>query len=153
MTHDTPWPAQTTGTTAAPHPADWRNAVEMIRAAGFVHPAEVIEQQAETIDSLYESLFSITNGSGNARVIAQQTTDPNPGSDEAIQQGCLCPVPGHSADELLRCAVKSARDHRTRRGVMHPRWVAVMSVFALGSTYSRILCLWAGLNPDDGVVR
>lgn len=31
---------------------DWQNAAEMIRAAGYVHPAEVIEEQAETIRSL-----------------------------------------------------------------------------------------------------
>jgi hypothetical protein len=34
---------------------DWRNAAEMIRTAGYVHPAEVIEEQAAEIARLRTS--------------------------------------------------------------------------------------------------
>jgi len=37
-------------------PADWKNAVEMLRAAGYVHPADVIEQMAATILKLEDDL-------------------------------------------------------------------------------------------------
>lgn len=62
-------------------------------------------------------------------------------------------VPDHSAEELLRRAVKSALDMSANKGVKHPRWTAVMSVFLLGSTYSWKLCEWAGVDPDEMVSR
>lgn len=51
--------------------------------------------------------------------------------------------------ELLRRAVQSAR-HHSRRG-RHPRYVAVMSVFGLGSTYAAALCRRFGFDPDEEV--
>jgi hypothetical protein len=56
-------------------------------------------------------------------------------------------------DELLRCAVRCARDRETRKGVRHPRWVAVMDSFALGSTFAHQLCRRFGLDPDEMVKR
>jgi hypothetical protein len=50
-------------------------------------------------------------------------------------------------DELLGRAVKSA--HCCRRKA--PRWVAVMGVFGLGSTYARQLCERFSLDPDEDV--
>lgn len=52
---------------------------------------------------------------------------------------------------LLERAVKSARSRSYRKGVKHPRWVAVMDAFSLGSTYSAQLCRRYGLNPDEEV--
>lgn len=63
------------------------------------------------------------------------------------------PVPDHSAEELLRRAVENARDRKANKGVKHARWVAVMDVFLLGSTYSALLCRWAGVDPDEQVKR
>jgi hypothetical protein len=60
-------------------------------------------------------------------------------------------LPGISAEELLRRAVRSARARHTRS--KHPRWVGVMDAFALGSNYSRGLCLRFGLDPDEMVRR
>lgn len=56
-------------------------------------------------------------------------------------------------DELLRRAVLLARSTRHPKGVKHPRWVAVMSLFSLGSTYSAQLCRRFGLDPDEMVKR
>lgn len=56
-------------------------------------------------------------------------------------------------DELLRRAVGSARDRRRNKGIKHPRWVAVMDCFLLGSTYARQLCLRFDLDPDEEVKR
>lgn len=58
-----------------------------------------------------------------------------------------------TAVKLLERAVRNARDRSARKGVKHPRWVAVMSAFALGSTYSCDLCQKFGLNPDEEVKR
>lgn len=55
--------------------------------------------------------------------------------------------------ELLRRAVKSARSRRHNKGYAHPRWVAVMDVFLLGSTYACELCRLFDLNPDEEVKR
>ena len=52
-----------------------------------------------------------------------------------------------SDDELLRRAVWNARGSR-----IGYRWVAVMEMFALGSTFSSQLCLRFGLEPDE-IVR
>lgn len=54
---------------------------------------------------------------------------------------------------LLGRAVHSCRDRSKRKGQKHPRWVAVMDAFALGSTFSRALCLRFGLDPDEPVAR
>jgi hypothetical protein len=54
--------------------------------------------------------------------------------------------------DLLERAVRNSRDQK-RTGVEHPRWVAVMHTFALGSTYARALCLRFGFDPDELVKR
>lgn len=51
-----------------------------------------------------------------------------------------------SDSQLLRRAVTATR--RDRAGKLQPRWVAVMDVFGLGSTYARQLCVRYGLNPE-----
>jgi hypothetical protein len=48
--------------------------------------------------------------------------------------------------ELLRRAAKSPRPRR-----VCPRWVAVMDMFALGSTSAHDLCRRLGLDPDEKV--
>lgn len=53
-------------------------------------------------------------------------------------------------DELLRRAVRNARDSGYGRRA-HPRWVAVMHTFLLGSTFSAQLCRRFGLDPDEMV--
>jgi len=65
----------------------------------------------------------------------------------ALQNG---PVIKLSDDDLLRRAVRGARAQRPER---HPRWVAVMDLFALGSTYSHALCRRFGFDPDEQVQR
>lgn len=55
--------------------------------------------------------------------------------------------------ELLRRAVGQCRDRLSRKGEKHPRWVAVMDTFLLGSTYSHQLCRRFGLDPDEMVTR
>lgn len=57
-----------------------------------------------------------------------------------------------SDDTLLRRAVISARS-RDKGHVKHPRWVAVMDAFALGSTYAHQLCRRFGVDPDEMVKR
>jgi len=56
-------------------------------------------------------------------------------------------------DDLLRRAVRAARVMRGDRRYAHPRWVAVMALFALGSGYSQELCRRFGLDPDELVSR
>lgn len=60
-------------------------------------------------------------------------------------------TPGISDEELLRRAVKWARDP-TARG-QHCRYVGVKHAFALGMTYARGLCIRFGLDPDEKVRR
>lgn len=55
--------------------------------------------------------------------------------------------------ELLSRAVKSCRDNSRRKGEKHPRWIAVVATFALGSTYAHQLCERFGLNPNEEVSR
>lgn len=55
--------------------------------------------------------------------------------------------------ELLKRAVRSARSRHERKGQAHPRWVAVVDAFALGSTYARQLCRRFDLDPDELVKR
>lgn len=54
--------------------------------------------------------------------------------------------------ELLERAVRGCRARQTVLKT-HPRWVAVMELFALGSTYSQELCRRCGLDPDETVSR
>lgn len=54
---------------------------------------------------------------------------------------------------LLRRAVTQCRSNEYRKGVKHPRWVAVRDTFMLGSTYSKQLCKRFGLDPDEIVKR
>jgi hypothetical protein len=56
-------------------------------------------------------------------------------------------------NELLRRAVNGARARQYRKGCKHPRWVAVMDAFSLGSTYAVQLCRRFGLDPDEQVKR
>lgn len=58
-----------------------------------------------------------------------------------------------SDNELLLRAVNSALDGTKNKGVPHPRWVAVMAVFWVGSTYAHLLCRRFGLEPDEMVKR
>jgi hypothetical protein len=55
--------------------------------------------------------------------------------------------------DLLRRAVVNCRDGRQRKGIAHPRWTAVMHVFALGATYACQLCRRFDLDPDEMVRR
>ena len=55
--------------------------------------------------------------------------------------------------QLLERAVKSARKRTARKGEKHPRWVAVMDTFQLGSGYAGELCRRFGLDPDEEVAR
>lgn len=48
-------------------------------------------------------------------------------------------------DTLLRRAVENARPKQRRT----PRWVVVMDLFGLGSTYAHQLCRRFDLDPDD----
>ena len=54
---------------------------------------------------------------------------------------------------LVERAVKTARSSKYRKGVKHPRWVAVMDAFMLGSTYAHDLCRRFNLDPDEDVKR
>lgn len=56
-------------------------------------------------------------------------------------------------EELVRRATGSARSRNLRKGMKHPRWVAVMDAFALGSTYAHDLCRRFNLDPDELVKR
>lgn len=60
---------------------------------------------------------------------------------------------GYFAEDLLHRAVWNARDRNARKGQKHPRWVAVMDAFALGSGYSHDLCRKFGLDPEEEVKR
>lgn len=53
--------------------------------------------------------------------------------------------------ELLWRAVRAARARHGAR--KHPRWIAVMEVFALGSTFASQLCRRFGFDPDEVVTR
>jgi hypothetical protein len=56
-------------------------------------------------------------------------------------------------EELLRRAVKRCRARTYCKGTPHPRWVAVMQTFALGSKASAELCRRFDLDPDETVAR
>lgn len=63
------------------------------------------------------------------------------------------PLPSLSADDLLARAVRNARDRHCRKGEKHPRWVAVMDWFSLGSGFAHMLCRRYRLDPDEQVKR
>lgn len=56
-------------------------------------------------------------------------------------------------EELLGRAVRLARSHSKRLGQKHPRWVAVMEAFVVGSTSGKELCVRFGLDPEEEVFR
>lgn len=64
-----------------------------------------------------------------------------------------CTVHDIPDDELLRRAVRSARDRGRRKGETHPRWTAVVDAFSLGSGFAAQLCRRFGLDPDEMVKR
>jgi hypothetical protein len=68
---------------------------------------------------------------------------------ESIVAGSVNDIPD---SELLRRAVTDCRAN-VPKGRPHPRWVAVMETFALGSGYSRELCERFDLAPDELVRR
>lgn len=54
---------------------------------------------------------------------------------------------------LLERAVRNSRGRCNRKGQKHPRWIAVMDTFALGSGFSMELCRRFGLDPFEEVKR
>lgn len=60
-------------------------------------------------------------------------------------------VADYSDEDLLRRAVRNARDPNKRGRSNAARWVHVMEVFALGSTYAAQLCRRFDLDPDEMV--
>lgn len=59
-------------------------------------------------------------------------------------------VAGLTDRQMLERAVTNARSHH-RRG-RHPRWLAVMEVFNVGSMDAKDLCKLFGLDPDEQVI-
>lgn len=70
-----------------------------------------------------------------------------------VRQAAGNPLPGLSAENLIARAVCNACDRGARKGYRHPRWVAVMDAFSLGSTYAAQLCRRYGLDPNETVKR
>jgi hypothetical protein len=60
---------------------------------------------------------------------------------------------GLTAEKLVERATRAARSRHSRKGEKHPRWVAVMDNFALGSIYAKDLCRKFDLDPDEEVSR
>jgi hypothetical protein len=58
-----------------------------------------------------------------------------------------------SDHDLLARAVRGALDSRKNKGVEHPRWVAVMDLFVLGSNHAHWLCQRFNIDPDEMVKR
>ena len=87
--------------------------------------------------------------------MATESIPPSPSS--ADPQGSPGGLSGTVADisdaELLERAVRNCRDRHSPKRVDHPRWVAVMDAFALGSTYAQQLCRRFGMDPDEMVRR
>lgn len=74
--------------------------------------------------------------------------------DSAVQRGEADAIThGLGAETLLGRAVKAARKRHGRHNTLHPRWVAVMDTFTLGSTAARELCAHFGLDPYEQVKR
>lgn len=63
-------------------------------------------------------------------------TAPSPGARE-------CSVADIPDAELLRRAIRSAKCSRVKS-----KWVSVMDMFCLGSTYAHQLCRRFGVDPD-----
>lgn len=63
------------------------------------------------------------------------------------------PIPV-TAEQTLRTLIRNCAlpAGRRRVGAM-PRWAIVSKLTAHGSGYSHSLCRWAGLDPDEMVVR
>lgn len=57
-------------------------------------------------------------------------------------------VSDYTAEELVSRAVRNARPRECGES---PRWAAVSSTFALGSTFAAQLCRIHGLDPDEMV--
>lgn len=73
------------------------------------------------------------------------TDDPN--------QAANWPIPT-TAEDTVRRVIRNCSIPAGRRGVYTvPRWSIVSEVTAHGSGYSSALCRWAGLDPDELVVR
>lgn len=60
----------------------------------------------------------------------------------------VCEIP---KDELISRAIRSFRPVRKRGGVA--RWIKVMDLFSLGSTYAHELCRLHGCDPNEMVRR
>jgi len=71
-------------------------------------------------------------------------------SENDLMEGTVADIPD---EQLLRRAVSNCRSKFAPSGYEHPRWVAVMDTFALGSTYAHQLCRRFGFDPDEMVVR
>lgn len=55
--------------------------------------------------------------------------------------------------DLLERAVRNARDRHAKKGAVHPRWIAVMDAFVLGSGSAKELCRRFDLDPFEMVAR
>ena len=69
------------------------------------------------------------------------------------EQGWTDTVSDISDNDLLRRAVRGARDWSAPDHHRHPRWVAVSRCFALGSTYATQLCRRFDFDPEEKVSR
>ena len=63
------------------------------------------------------------------------------------------PIPV-TAEQTLRTLIRNcARPAGKAKVGARPRWSVVSDLTAHGSTYSWALCEWAGVEPDEMVVR
>lgn len=79
------------------------------------------------------------------------TPPPSPEGSGSIPASGSVPLTfagDYSLEKMVERAVRNARPHRTTEA---PRWVAVMDVFAYGSTTSHQLCRHFGLDPYERV--
>ena len=76
---------------------------------------------------------------------AHEVSEATQGSEWPIEK---------SAEETLRWVIRNAARPagRARVGVQ-PRWVVVSDLTSNGSAYSSRLCRWAGVDPNELVVR
>lgn len=64
------------------------------------------------------------------------------------------PLPSTTAEETLRWLIRNCARPAGRAKVgARPRWSVVSDLTSNGSTYSWRLCVWAGVDPDEIVVR
>lgn len=86
--------------------------------------------------------------------IEAEPLKPQPIERDFLSIACPDPFKGTVLEmdpyDLLKRAVRNVRP---RDAGIHPRWVAVKEVFALGSTYARQLCLTCGVDPDQMLMR